>query len=845
MNRHYFLLKAISLGHFRQHPWQFILMWAGLTASVTVVIAIYLASYSAHQNFLSASNLFTGKATHQIRGQTTIDEQLYVELKQRFNVSATPLLQANVWDNVKRQHYQLLAADLLLEDTLSSILGLPLTTLTIPLSQFIFSNDPPNALLLSSLSELPTDLQPSSQQFSHQNKSFQLNVLHLPPNQRHNNHGDWGADLLLMDIGSGQQVLNMTGQLSAINLVLTNDKQIELIKDWLPTSYALVSVNAERQALDNLANAFHLNLHALSLLAFIIGLFLMFNALRFSLQQRERLISQLRSLGIASKTIQKLIMCEVFFIASVASATGLLLGWLLANPLLTMVTQSINQFYYDLSQTKLQYSFPQFFVCWAFAVFIAVVCSSWPISQIAKRPPLQLVRTSHQLAHIHQRLLPYWQQIAVTCLLITLCMTVLPTGLIGGFIATATGLLGFALCLPQIVTTVSRLSLSTKLSRQPLFIKMLLRDSQRQLHHTAYALMALLIAISASGGISLMVSSFHNAFQHWLQQRVNADLYIREAENSPTSTLLQTLYEQFAQNKQVASMSTYMSQHILWQDEQIKIQSGQWSQQTQDGMLFLKRPARLVWHDVLTKNHILVNEPLARRHQLTWGDSIKLNWAGHEETFTIAGVFYDYGSPQGQMWVPPFDYQLLIGDTKITGVAIYIAANNQADELIHVINKQWPQHHFVITQQQQIIARATQIFKQTFLITDVLNAIALGIALCAISAALMATQLARLPEMRLLHALGCNSLLRAGLLFAQPIFLGLITGVFAIPATLLQGWLLSEVINVRSFGWSIPLTPSFILIGQVFGLSITAAVLGSLYPIWKTLHASARQAGWE
>ncbi|MBU2710393.1 FtsX-like permease family protein [Zooshikella harenae] len=845
MSRHYLLLKAISLGHFYQHPWQLILMWAGLTASVTVVVAIYLASYSAHQNFISASNLFIGKATHQIRGQPLVDEQLYVELKQRFNVPATPQLQATVWDSSKHQSYQLLATDLLIDDVISSTLGLSLTTLNIPLTQFIFSDMPPNALLLSSESIPSISQQVSSQQFSYQNTSFHLNVTHLRPNQPQHNQGTLGVDLLLMDIGIGQQVLNMQGQLTAINLVLTHDKQIDLLKDWLPKPYALVPVNDERQALDNLANAFHLNLHALSLLAFIIGLFLMFNALRFSLQQRERLISQLRSLGIPSKAIQIYLLCEVFLIASVASATGLLLGWLLANPLLIMITQSINQFYYALAHTKLQYSIIQFLLSWASTVLIAVGCSWWSITHIAKRPPLQLVRTSHQLAHIHQHLFPYWQRLAATCLVVTVSMIMLPTGIMGGFIATATGLLGFALCLPQLVTVISKFNRPSKASNQPIFIKMLLRDSQRQLHHTAYALMALLIAISASGGINLMVSSFHSAFQHWLQQRVSADLYIRLAEHSLPSTRLQVLYEQLATNKQIASLSTYMSQQILWRNEQVKIQSGQWSQKTQDSMLFLRRPSQLIWHDVITKNHILINEPLARRHQLKWGDEIKLDWAGHTATFTIAGVFYDYGSPQGQLWMQPFDYQRFFPEIKTKGIALYLTADTNVDTFIQTINKQWPQHTFVITQQQQIIERATHIFKQTFVITDVLNGIALGIALCAITAALMATQLARLPEMRLLHALGCNGWLRAGLLIGQPIFLGIVTGLFAIPATLLQGWLLTEVVNVRSFGWSIPLTPNLVLVGQILGLSLAAAVLGSLYPTWKTLHTPARQAGWE
>jgi putative ABC transport system permease protein len=72
-----------------------------------------------------------------------------------------------------------------------------------------------------------------------------------------------------------------------------------------------------------------------------------------------------------------------------------------------------------------------------------------------------------------------------------------------------------------------------------------------------------------------------------------------------------------------------------------------------------------------------------------------------------------------------------------------------------------------------------------------------------------------------------------GLILLQTSAMGLAAGLLAIPLGLVMGDLLIDVINLRSFGWSMPLrvAPTTLLSG--LALAWVAALLAGLYPAWR------------
>jgi putative ABC transport system permease protein len=71
------------------------------------------------------------------------------------------------------------------------------------------------------------------------------------------------------------------------------------------------------------------------------------------------------------------------------------------------------------------------------------------------------------------------------------------------------------------------------------------------------------------------------------------------------------------------------------------------------------------------------------------------------------------------------------------------------------------------------------------------------------------------------------------MLLGESGLLGLFAGLFAIPVGIVTSLLLIYVVNVRSFGWTMPpVIESSPLVGTLL-LSLGAALLAAVWPAWR------------
>lgn len=92
--------------------------------------------------------------------------------------------------------------------------------------------------------------------------------------------------------------------------------------------------------------AFELNLAALSLLALVVGMFLIYNTVTFSVIQRRPIFGILRCLGVTQGQLFTLILGEAAIFSVVGSVLGVGLGVVLGRSIVGLITQTINDFYF-------------------------------------------------------------------------------------------------------------------------------------------------------------------------------------------------------------------------------------------------------------------------------------------------------------------------------------------------------------------------------------------------------------------------------------------------------------------------------------------------------------------
>jgi putative ABC transport system permease protein len=72
--------------------------------------------------------------------------------------------------------------------------------------------------------------------------------------------------------------------------------------------------------------------------------------------------------------------------------------------------------------------------------------------------------------------------------------------------------------------------------------------------------------------------------------------------------------------------------------------------------------------------------------------------------------------------------------------------------------------------------------------------------------------------------------------------MGVVAGLLAIPAGYALAWVLVDVINQRSFGWTLQLEAPGISILQGLATAVIAALLAGLYPAWRINRMAAAEA---
>ncbi|MFQ2172030.1 FtsX-like permease family protein [Aeromonas rivipollensis] len=769
-------LKAL-LRLYRAHPWLLLMSLAGLMLGVTLVVAIELLNHSARTNFVAARSQLAGEANYRLAPSGGLDEGLYVRLvRSQPALDAMPQLHAWLKDRQGRS-FQLLGMDLFNPGPLRRLFGEQPgrePDFTLSRADSVWLSAPEAKRLGWSLGQSRSFML-GAEADSARTLTLTLAGTFEPgavPMER----------LLVTDIGLAQPLLGKAGRLDRIVFKLS-DEEANALQRALQTYYPHQPLWLEpiSPALDasQLGDALALNLSALSLLAMAVGLFLVFNAQRFVQSVRRPQLAQLIILGMPPSRVLHYLALELLILATIGTLLGLLLGSLLALALMGQLTQALADLYgpnpidlLRLSPTSLIKA-----LLIGLAGTLAANLPGW--WQLLRQSPLEL-REGSSRPPVHP-----WRRrlLAIAILLLcALCLLLPQTGLGGALFVAGGWLLAMALALPDAL----RALLGRLRGHGPLSVRLGVAETQYHLDRTAIAVMALQLAIAAAIGIGVMVSSFRSSVEIWLGQRLAADLYVsapKGVAGSRGQLSEQTLTAILAE-PDVRAASRRAVHPARWQGQPIE-----WAQM--DFIPELKAAYPLLagrWP--ATPDEVLASEPLTVRLGVRVGQTLDVTSEGGPRRLTVTGVYQDYGSDKGQI-LHAFEggavQSLALFSPDPEGLSDRLRA--RFGERVNLLPA--PAIH----------AAALKVFDQTFVVTELLKLLILGIAFVGIGSAFMVLGLARRGELQTLQSLGIGPRHCRRLLVWQGAGLGLLTALLALPVGYGLAWVLIEVVNPRAFGW--------------------------------------------
>ncbi|NHN35887.1 ABC transporter permease [Pseudomaricurvus alcaniphilus] len=833
------LLRA-NIGFLLRHPWQLALSLLGVGIGVAVIVAIDLANASAKQSFLLSMDAISGAATHQlIGGPAGIDEQFYVTLRVEHGLQGiAPVVEGSV--SVGEHELQVLGIDPLAERQLRDFTHQVDAVATSGANRNLFRDllSVPGAVLMSASTANLLQLQPGDH--------FEL----LAGGRRFPAHllGTFKADsaagldnLISTDIATAQEWLQRPGRLSRIDVRLDPDDPATLqqLQQWLPADTRLLSAAGRTRSTAEMSAAFMINLHAMSLLALLVGVFLIYNAVSFSVLQRRPLIGVLRALGVTRGQILALILAEATIIGLLATVCGLFAGAWLGEQLLQLVTRSINDFYYRVAVTEVAIQVSTLAKGAAAGFGATLLAALLPALEAASYPPrLTLARST--LEQQARRLVPLLAAGGVGAMLAAGAVVLLSQRSLGAGIAAVLLLvLGFALCIPLLVQRSSALLAPLAARLGGVWARLALAGIGANLSRTGVATVALAVAVSASVGVSVMVHSFRGSVDRWLLQTLQADIYLGVRGGG----LAPQLIEEIAGLDAVEAISSSRRVRLETERGQLQIQVLDMAPGSYAGTVLLDADPAAVWADFEQQDMLLVSEPFAWRQQLAAGDRLRLPTAAGEMAFRVAATYQSYRVDAGTVLMSRATYSRHFDDPLIDSIGLYLRANSDPQLITEKLQAiSGGRQQLLINSNQAIRTQSLQVFDRTFIITDILYWLALGVAVIGIFSALLALQLERAREFGVLRALGMTPAQLGRMISLQSASIGLLAGLAALPLGLVMAYVLIEVINRRAFGWHIQFSLAPQLLLSALALALLAALLAGLYPAWRAARSQPATA---
>ncbi|MDJ0653051.1 MAG: FtsX-like permease family protein [Xanthomonadales bacterium] len=817
-----------SLRYFLRHPGQLALGVLGLAVGVAAVVSVDAARVTIERSFGDFTDRVGGRASHRLTGVAgSIPFERYAGLRtQAGEIPMAPVVEGRILAPDGRS-LTLLGVDLVKEREFRDFTAGWLGEESFDLAAW-YGGKPvvlvPRRLGLQTGQSARFELTGDGQ--------FEARIAGQFDDGRFPGSGS----LVLADLASASHWLGRSGQLSYVDLRI-DPSRLQRVKDLLGEDLVLESQDSAVEV-KGMSQAFELNLLALSLLALMVGAFIVFNTMRFFVVQRTQLFGIKRLVGLSAADVASWVLLEAAVIGVLGTLLGLALGVVMADVVLRQMADTVETLYYSVGADAADVGL----LTWLKAVVLGMVgalaAAAWPARQAARLEPLAVISPWLQPGSdgaLSRHLLLAGGAIS----LLSLAAVQLP-----GLVVALAFIFGLALAylmltVPLLWWLAGRGARWWTVARSPLAGFGLSRLSHT-LNRTAAALAALILAVATVVGVDHMIHSFRGSVQDWLDYSLSADAYVGTIEDADSFEA--DLADWLRSIPGVAEVVRFRSLELPSTGDDLRVTGQDFSPAVRQSFRILRGDPDPVWADQASREasrdsaqpQALVSEPLARRLSLSPGDEVVLSTPAGPASWRVAAVFQDYRADGGRLVTSLATLRRFWGDQRLTSAGLYLQTGADLDAVSEAVNGRLQQRPGLrYGETRDIRVESMKIFDQTFELTRSLKWLAAIVAFVGMLGALLALQLERRRETALLWTLGLGRRSRTGLMLGESLALGLSAGLLSLPLGAGLALMLTRLINQRAFGWTLEVRwqeSAFVL---AMLLAVSAAVAAALVPAWR------------
>jgi putative ABC transport system permease protein len=650
------------------------------------------------------------------------------------------------------------------------------------------------------------------------------------------------GNFILMDIAAAQYAFDRLGRVDRLDLLLPEgadlDRDLAAVAARLPPGLTAQRPARRGEQVETMLAAFHTNLTALSWIALIVGLFLVYNTVTISVVARRQEIGTLRALGLTRRKVLLLFLGEAAALAVAGIAIGLGLARLLADAAVTLTARTVSTLYIAAVSAPPDMNMNHVWVAIAIGLPLSLIAAAIPALEASRVPPTAAMR-GHDTLDMRVRFNPAPLAIAFVFLAVAYALGQLPP--VGrrpvfGYMSSFAIVIGGAFLVPTIMFGLARIGRTVL--RRRLGVEGLLAHANltSAIPRLSISVAALSVSLAMMVAIAVMIGSFRETVVYWVGQTLQADLFIGPGIR-PTVGSEQTVSEDviatLAKHPDVLLLDRFRNVDMVYEGNLAVLGAGSFSVVLDQGSLLFKSPAdaREQMRQAIGQDAVIVSEPFATRFRKRDGDSIGIPTPSGVRQFRIAAIYYDYASDRGVAIMDHGTFRKYFGDLQPTGVAAYLKPGADPErvrsEMVDMLDEG---HRAFIFSNRTLRNEILTVFDSTFAITYALELIAIAVAMLGVAGTLLTLVLERRRELSLLRLTGADRKQVRRMVIIEAALIGAISQGLGIVVGFALSMVLIYVINVQSFGWTIQFHVPFAFLIQASIAVVVATSIAGIYP---------------
>ncbi|AIE86234.1 hypothetical protein OP10G_2866 [Fimbriimonas ginsengisoli Gsoil 348] len=641
------------------------------------------------------------------------------------------------------------------------------------------------------------------------------------------------GQIAFMELHQAQAMVKATGLLDYIDVAGVSQSELKKAAPGFVVEPVTALSPAAQDALAQMES-----LYGLSLVAMLIGCFVIFGSVQVTVLERIKEIATFRAIGASRGQVVGALLVEWLLVGLIGSGLGIFTGAWLATSMLRIAMSTVNAMVPVVKGATAEMT-PSAaaggFVVGVVTVLFAAMLPA--ISSVRESPLLSLKPHMYRLKN--RQALGFWLGVPLLAAGLGLCALVgvsLVTSLAGIVLA----FLGLAFAMPFAVTFAAG-RLKRVAGARLGFPGFLATDNVHKApQRTGLNVIALGGALGIMVATSSLVQGLGTSTRRWIHNTLPFDLAVTASDLGTSVYSSETIPDSLVPRIRNLNGVTHVyrvrksfARHDTGDVMVIGIETRQYLEaHRRKGTSDWARPIAENQEALLDGSGAFASENFLALNHLRIGESFKLTTPSGERSFRILGSVEDYSWPRGTIVTDLETVRRLWKDPNLSYIDVQVdRPERMAEVRANIGELTRDQYALFIFDRNQIVKVADDVLQQTTAVANVQVWLAALIGFLGIGNSLAMSVLQRKREIGLLRAVGMSRRQLQQTVIAEALLVSIASGVMGMAGGLVGGWIPLRYFTFSVTGYLFPLVIPWAHMGIVFACAIVIGLIASILPM--------------